>query len=64
MIGEIPDDIHMLKDYIDNINLDEKPTNVLVKLAEKCKKRRRKLYKDLRNPDSSSSEDSEDEFDE
>lgn len=60
---EIPNDIMKLEEYIDNINLDDKPTNVLVKLAERCKKRRRKLYKDLRNPDSSSDESSEEEFD-
>ena len=56
MIHEIPDDINMLEEYIDKVNLDDKPTNVLVKLAEKMKKRRRKLYKDLRNPESSSGE--------
>lgn len=58
MINEIPDDVHKLEEYIDNVNLDDQPTNVLVKLAEKMKKRRKKLYKDLRNPDSSSSEES------
>lgn len=63
MIHEIPDDIDMLEKYIDNADLDQKPTNVLVKLAEKLhkqnKRRRRELYKDLKNPESSSSSDDE-----
>ena len=51
MMNEVPEDIHQLEEYIDHINLDDKPTNVLVRLAEQWKRRRRKLYKDLRNPD-------------
>lgn len=65
MINEIPDDIDRLERYIDQSDLDQKPTNVLVKLAEKLhrqnKKRRRELYKDLKNPDSSSSDESDSE---
>jgi len=61
MINEIPDDVTKLEAYIDNVNLDDQPTNVLVKLAEKMKRRRKKLYKDLRNPDSSSSDGSSEE---
>ncbi|CAI2386190.1 unnamed protein product [Moneuplotes crassus] len=61
MMDEVPTDINRLENYIDRVELDEKPTNVLVKLAEQCKRRRRKLYKDLRNPDSSSSSSEESE---
>lgn len=34
MMNEVPEDIHQLEEYIDHINLDDKPTNVLVRLAE------------------------------
>ncbi|CAI2384972.1 unnamed protein product [Moneuplotes crassus] len=64
MMDEVPNDIHKLEDYIDHVELDDKPTNVLVKLAEQCKKRRRKLYKDLKNPDSSSESSNESQEDE
>ena len=50
-MDEVPEDIHQLEEYIDHVELDDKPTNVLVKLADQCKKRRRKLYKDLRDSD-------------
>eukprot|EP00344_Euplotes_crassus_P001520 CAMPEP_0197015630 /NCGR_PEP_ID=MMETSP1380-20130617/74973_1 /TAXON_ID=5936 /ORGANISM="Euplotes crassus, Strain CT5" /LENGTH=128 /DNA_ID=CAMNT_0042441685 /DNA_START=320 /DNA_END=703 /DNA_ORIENTATION=- len=39
MMDEVPTDINRLENYIDRVELDEKPTNVLVKLAEQCKRR-------------------------
>lgn len=48
MLGQIPQDWHEIGDYVETIKTKEQPTNALIEIAEMMRKRRHKLYKDLK----------------
>ena len=48
MMQMVPSDWWKVTDYMDSIEVEDQPTNVLIEVADLMRKRRWKLYRDLK----------------